>query len=126
MKVECSKYPEEKCQHCEDKQFMPCMQCKFNLYQNIGNWTDGSKDHFVAYANVATVDYINSIINPIKVEASSFTINPVINNCITADGVKIEALDDGSVLLNEKRVENLKDVEVALNVLIRSIISIVK
>lgn len=45
-KVKCSKYPKEKCFHCENKVFEPCMFCKHNLYQDI-RFRDKLSDFFV-------------------------------------------------------------------------------
>jgi len=46
LKVQCSKYPKEKCQYCEDKTWEMCDGCKFNLYQNIGALGKSQHDGF--------------------------------------------------------------------------------
>lgn len=47
-------------------------------------------------------------------------------NTILVYGNSLEALDDGTILINNKKPETLEDFERALNVLIKATISFVK
>jgi hypothetical protein len=47
-------------------------------------------------------------------------------NQITVGDTVIEALNDGTVLLNGERIEDISDVEDVLNTLIKAVISIVR
>lgn len=48
------------------------------------------------------------------------------NNYIVIDGKKIEALDNGSVCVDGKRVEEVEELEYVLNVIIKSVIALVR
>ena len=46
IKVQCSKYPQEKCEYCEKRIFLMCDMCKFNMYQSL-NGFKMDKDFFM-------------------------------------------------------------------------------
>lgn len=35
IKVKCSKYPYEKCEHMENGTYNPCIKCGHNMYQEL-------------------------------------------------------------------------------------------
>ncbi|RBP89378.1 hypothetical protein DFO70_11125 [Cytobacillus firmus] len=46
-------------------------------------------------------------------------------NQITVDDTVIEALENGNVLVNGERIEDINDIEDVLNILIKAVISII-
>jgi len=89
MKLKCSKYPKEKCEHLENKTYDTCLGgCKFNLYQNAGiiYTYDGFKK-FSENINKET---------PITEEVNKLILNDLRNTLITRY-IQLE-FKDGKIL----------------------------
>ena len=85
MKVKCSKYPEEKCQYCEDRTWKECNGCKFNLYQNVGTWDKPQHDGFKKY----NIDKEQEIMrDTIRIINTSKTYTLDVNKINTLEDVK--------------------------------------
>lgn len=55
-KVQCSKYPEEKCKYCEDKTFEKCEFCIYNLYHDCKSFKKAQDFFEKANLNTISID----------------------------------------------------------------------